>query len=301
MDLIRKKAMMVMSLLLIACIVLSGCGKVDMAVRIYSDGTGEYIISRSLQIDKVNKKLKAAGIGKDERDGFWEELENQGFEKSQNGEYYVSAVGGNIEKGTLKKQFKGYDEDSYASADTVYFELDVKNTPSMAELLAEIDELNVKLSDKDVTAHMSFEFDNPIVHTTGKIDPENPCRVTFDCNIGEKLTVFASTNESITVKSFKKPSKVKLNKFKVHSKKGKKTRKVEIKVKKQKLATKYQAHYADNKSFKKYKKVSSKKTSFYIKNLKKDKKYYIRIRAVRKLYNNQTVYGRWIKREVESE
>ena len=298
-ELKRKTAIKIVALLVMISIVISGCGKTEIAVRIHSDGSADFKLTESINVSKIEKEFKKIGATKEDIDKLWEGYRNQGYVLSDDGKNYVRSKEYSIKKGELSYQFSGFDEDAYACGSVVYFKLNVKKIPEAAELINEAKETGIKFSDDDFKVVFSFEFDEPVVNTTGTVDKSNPCHVTFSTNLGKTITVFASTDKSIKLKSFEKPGKVKVSKFKKHLKKNKKTGNVEVKLKEQKYTTKYQVQYADNKKFDNCKKISTNTQHFYINKLKKNKTYYVRIRAVRKLFNKKVVYGPWVKKTIK--
>ena len=297
MDLFRKKRFIILVVCVLMTALLAGCGRQELSVVIHSDGSADYVMTESLSKSKLEKKCKAAGMNSDQIKKLEKELKNQKYKLSKDGKSYVRTVKGSVKKSELKDQFKGYDEDAYASASVVYFRLDVKKIPSAGEMLDEISDLGIKISDKDITMKITLEFPKPVVHTTGKISRDNPNRVEFTTNIGKPITVFASTNKKITRKNFIKPGRIAFKKYQLTNV-GETSRKLEIRVKKQKYATGYQLQYSEDKSFTDYKKLYRKNGHFIVKNLKSDTVYYVRIRAIRKLYNKQKVYSGWVKRTV---
>lgn len=289
----------IISLMMVLVVILTGCVDEEINMVINADGSSTYTVVQKIDKAKFGSQCTANGMKQSDINECYQLFEKSGY-KLQNidgTDYFVQSTNGKSKKGELSKQFKAYDEDAYASVNAIYFVLDMKNIPEVAELVAEAEDCGVKLGNDAVTLTINIEFPYTVVRTTGKIDPDNPKKVSFTANLGNKITVFASTKDSITQKSFAKPGKLKIKSLKAkRSSNGKSYANISFST--SDLATKYQVQYTKRSNNTGYKTVTTKKHYAKIKKLSRNTKYYFRVRAARKLYNGRTVYGKWTKKTV---
>ena len=242
----KKVKLIIICVMLTVMCSLTGCVDQEIDMVINADGSSTFTVEQRIDKAAFSKKCKKIGMKSADIKDCYKSFEESGFKLKTIGtkEYYVQSKKGKSKKGELSKQFKEFDEEAFASVNAVYFTLDMKNIPEVAELIAEAEDCDVKLPHDAITMTINLEFPYSVVRTTGKIDADNPHRVSFTADIGKKITVFATTEDSISKKSFAKPGKVKIKTCKA-KKKNKTAQKAYIMLKYSKadLATKYQIQY----------------------------------------------------------
>ncbi|MCH5266535.1 MAG: hypothetical protein J1F02_11585 [Lachnospiraceae bacterium] len=302
----------VMAVVLIAVLALTGCVEGNVDIVINSDGSGVMSTTVSYEkealIEYMEEMYTSMNMKLTEKDlkELDSELQKEGYKivTIDGKEYYQMNQTENIKKGELQKTF-GTEDGSYVTTDIVYLVLDLdikKEMKEMKELgLGDIPTDSVKYT-------VTVQLPNPIVRTNGTIDEANPNKASFTLPLDKKSTIFATTNDSVTVDSVKamvkklntvkapKITKLKPNRAKGRAKKATAT----LKFKKVKGAYKYEIQYSTKKSFKGAMDKLTKKNVYTLKGLKTKKKYYVRVRALMKNYADVTVYSDWVKKTVKT-
>ncbi len=314
-----KRFTKLITLLMAMIFVLSGCYVQKDETTINEDGTVNFVQTVTMEKEKVDNMLKEIGFTDpaklfSSKDYFSSLI--YGDEALEYSEDEEDDVEWKIEKGDDGKEYykvvtetkyddvydlyidsmNTYDDGLYITTESIYGNVFMDQLFEGAEKIGYEPSSVMKYS-------VSFTFPKPVINTTGKIDSNNPNKVTFDLDFKKNVTVFATTNASVKVdtlsakikdaNTIKRPviKSVKLNKTK-----GKKAS-VTLKIKKEK-GVEYYVDYSTKKNFGyNYKTKQIKKSKTVIKNLQRGKRYYFRVYAGKKDAMGMPIYSKNSKRK----
>lgn len=193
----------VVALMLVLVMVLTGCGS-SRTVTIKSDGSVSAKSVVTIEKDAVITALIAKGYTKSEAENFANtQAITMGAKKIQVDGKDVYQYS-NTENYTKKENSYVLDDYSngYITGDTYYDTLDMTIDP---ETIEEYKEFGVQAEElKNVKVTYSVVFANKIVSTNGKIDSQNPNKVTFTLDVGKSILYLRQQNQDRRLQKFKK-------------------------------------------------------------------------------------------------
>lgn len=295
--------MKVISLMLVIVMVLTGCATAENTLTIKSDGSANTKTVVTIEKDAVVTALMTKGYTKEEAEVYANtQAISMGAKKIQidGKDAYQYSDTENYTKKESSYALSDY-SNGYITGDTYYDVQDMTIDPDDIEIYKEFGATDAAL--KNVKVTFSVVFANKIVNTNGKIDSQNPNKVTFTLAIGKKNTLFATTKQGQTIAKVQKIVKnartikaPKIKKLKANKVKGKNAT-VTVKINKVKGAKRYVVEYSTNSKLRNYKTVSTKKTTVTLKKLKKNKKYYVRVYATKDDDRGDFVYSKYSKKK----
>ena len=293
----KKIVLLMMAMVLI----FTGCMQSQYNFEIQSDGKVTFQLKVDYEKDVIDNALKEQGISEEE---YKLAMSDMKIVTIDDKEYYEILESGTSTAKELMSSMNEEGVDFYITEDTFYaYEKTSSGIGMNSSYSDTLAVYGIKESDIDTSAIKSewnVTFSENIVTTNGIVDSENPKKVTFafsGADSAKSYTMFATTNEKVTLDSvkklindsntIKKPTlkSVKANKVK----KKKKNATVTVKFSKVTGAKSYVVEYSTKKNFKNSSTKTVKKTTVKLTKMKKGKKYYFRVFAQKENYAGNTV------------
>ena len=221
---------------------LSGCMQGEMTSKIEKDGTVK--VSETARIEKApyDNYMKSAGSSQGE---IKKSIKDMKVETIDGIEFYTTSK--NVTYKNMESFKKGLISDNaankvyVASTDTIYYSVDASSdsssiggssTDTDSKTMESI--LSIYGAKTQYELTYTYEFPEKVTYTNGKIDPENPNKVTFTFNMNnDSKYVFATTSnkkayydekykgKSTSTKTTSAKKKVALSKKSIKAKVGK--------------------------------------------------------------------------------
>ncbi|MBR3646166.1 MAG: fibronectin type III domain-containing protein [Lachnospiraceae bacterium] len=305
----KKFKVSLIAVIMIMAVALTSCGKIEGTGKINKDGSGSFNYTVSISSEVIKKYIEKE-VGFTIPDYLYPEVEEKFLAESKmekvvkDGKiwYVIEEKQNNISNLEYNNMLCS-DGEGYVTGDVLYMCIDPTHKKFIKEQMKDADLVVTDSDAKKIKETYTFEFEEPIVKTTGTIDPNNPNKVTFNVDKSKsKYVIFATTKNGVTVESVKATIK-KFNNVNKSSIKNIKADKVKKKSKKASVTYKlkkvfcvgYQIQYSKKKNMKGGKTITVSKPTGKIKNLKKGTKYYVRVRAYKYNYAGNTIYSGWSK------
>lgn len=295
----------ILSLVLVLAMALGLCGCVIINESdVISDKTVSQVITYDIKKQVVDDFMNDPNVDTEQRMYLKEIVNAMSIIKVDGEDYYRYRTSSN-------ETFKEYMTDrsvgelvSYVTKDTFYEQAD-RDEVFEGSPLSMVGYNQPAIDYSKVKYTMTLTFANDVVNTNGKVDENNPKKVSFNLDFAKNkiTTVFATTNKNTTmasvqqyIKKTRTMGKTKIKKIKANKvKKKAKTASVTIKLKKAKNATRYLIEYSTKKKITRYDDYTEtktvKKATAKIKGLKKNKKYYFRAYPMKKDFTGSYYEG----------